>query len=289
MKHWTKRGVQGLLALAVLAWTGGAAFVHFGQGRVIYLPTREVTKTPRDLGLQYEELRLAVPAADGKKETIAAWWVWPDAPADLQMKRAVLFLHGNSRNMGATANLEKVATLAREGFAVLTIDYRGFGASDGEQPSEANIYADADAALDEFKRRVPDARLRILHGHSLGGAVAVDLAARRPEFAAVFIEASFTSMLDMSTVNPLYRLLPIDTLLAERFDSQAKLARIALPILFMHGTADARVPASMSVRLHAAARSAKALHIVDGGQHSNLHKLPQYAQAYRALLAMATP
>ncbi|MBL8379858.1 MAG: alpha/beta fold hydrolase [Burkholderiales bacterium] len=287
MNRWATRVAQGVLALLLLAWTGGAAFVHFGQGRIIYLPTREVQKTPRDLGLQFEELRLAVPGADGSRETIAAWWIAPGALADAQAGKAVLFLHGNSRNMGATANLEKVATLAREGFAVLTIDYRGFGASDGERPSETRIYADADAALDEFKRRVPDARKRILHGHSLGGAVAIDLAARRPEFAAVFIEASFTSMLDMSTGNPLYRLLPIDTLLTERFESAAKLSRVSLPVLFMHGTADARVPAAMSLSLHAAARSPKALHIVEGALHNNLHTLPQYQQAYRALLAMA--
>jgi hypothetical protein len=283
VKTWARRATLGVAGLALLAWLAGVAFVHFGQNGVIYLPVREVARTPREVGLAHEELRLAAARPGGARESIAAWWITPPAPTG----DAVLFLHGNSRNMGATTNLEKVAALARAGFAVLAIDYRGFGASEGERPHEAALYADADAALDELARRVPDRRRRFLHGHSLGGAVAIDLASRRPEFAGVFIEASFTSMLDMSNLNPLYRLLPIDTLLTERFDSAAKVARIRMPILFLHGTADARVPATMSPRLHALANAPKALHMVEGGQHNNLHTLPQYAPAWRALLTLA--
>ena len=280
---WLRRAGWAAVLLGALAYLGGAAYLYFRQGTVIYLPTREVSNTPRDYGIAYEQLRLPVKRRGGATESISAWWLPAPAPNGM----AILFLHGNARNMGARGNAEKVAALAKAGFNLLTIDYRGYGQSDGAFPDEASLYEDARAALDELARRAPDPGRRILHGHSLGGAVAIELALRRPEFAAAFIEASFTSMLDMSTRNRLFRLLPIDTLLTERFDSAAKIGGLRLPVLFIHGTRDERVPHTMSMALFARAPEPKALILVENGAHSNLHDSAQYAQAYRMLLDMA--
>ena len=280
---WLRRAGWAAVALIALAYFGGAAYLYFRQGAIIYLPTRELSNTPRDYGVAHEPLRLPVKRRGGATETISAWWLPAPAPNGM----SILFLHGNARNMGARGNAEKVVALAKAGFNLLTIDYRGYGQSDGASPDEASLYEDAGAALDELARRAPDPGKRILHGHSLGGAVAIELALRRPEFAAVFIEASFTSMLDMSTQNRLFRLLPVDTLLTERFDSAAKVGGLRLPVLFIHGTRDERVPHTMSKALFARASEPKALILVDKGAHSNLHESPQYAQAYRMLLDMA--
>ena len=280
---WLRRAGWAAVLLGALAYLGGVAYLYFRQGTIIYLPTREVSNTPRDYGIAYEQLRLPVKRRGGATESISAWWLSAPAPNGM----AILFLHGNARNMGARGNAEKVAALAKAGFNLLTIDYRGYGQSDGAFPDEASLYEDARAALDELARRAPDPGRRILHGHSLGGAVAIELALRRPEFAAAFIEASFTSMLDMSTRNRLFRLLPIDTLLTERFDSAAKIGGLRLPVLFIHGTRDERVPHTMSMALFARAPEPKALILVENGAHSNLHDSAQYAQAYRMLLDMA--
>ena len=280
---WLRRAGWAAVLLGALAYLGGVAYLYFRQGTIIYLPTREVSNTPRDYGIAHEQLRLPVKRRGGATESISAWWLPAPAPNGM----AILFLHGNARNMGARGNAEKVAALAKAGFNLLTIDYRGYGQSDGAFPDEASLYEDARAALDELARRAPDPGRRILHGHSLGGAVAIELALRRPEFAAAFIEASFTSMLDMSTRNRLFRLLPIDTLLTERFDSAAKIGGLRLPVLFIHGTRDERVPHTMSMALFARAPEPKALILVENGAHSNLHDSPQYAQAYRTLLDMA--
>ena len=280
---WLRHAGWAAVLLGALAYLGGAAYLYFRQGTVIYLPTREVSNTPRDYGIAHEQLRLPVKRRGGATESISAWWLPAPAPNGM----AILFLHGNARNMGARGNAEKVAALAKAGFNLLTIDYRGYGQSDGAFPDEASLYEDARAALDELARRAPDPGRRILHGHSLGGAVAIELALRRPEFAAAFIEASFTSMLDMSTRNRLFRLLPIDTLLTERFDSAAKIGGLRLPVLFIHGTRDERVPHTMSMALFARAPEPKALILVENGAHSNLHDSAQYAQAYRTLLDMA--
>ena len=280
---WLRQAGWAAVLLGALAYLGGVAYLYFRQGTIIYLPTREVSNTPRDYGIAHEQLRLPVKRRGGATESISAWWLPAPAPNGM----AILFLHGNARNMGARGNAEMVAALARAGFNLLTIDYRGYGQSDGAFPDEASLYEDARAALDELARRAPDPGRRILHGHSLGGAVAIELALRRPEFAAAFIEASFTSMFDMSTRNRLFRLLPIDTLLTERFDSAAKIGGLRLPVLFIHGTRDERVPHTMSMALFARAPEPKALILVENGAHSNLHDSAQYAQAYRMLLDMA--
>ena len=290
---WFKRGAIALGTLLALAWSGASVYLYVKQGSMVYLPARDFARTPKDLGLMFEDLRLTVKRASGASETVNAWWL-PAQPASGQNNApnglSVLFLHGNARNMGATGNNEKIAVLARAGFNVMTLDYRGYGKSDGDAPYEAALYEDTLAAFEEFKRRAPDKTKRVLHGHSMGGAVAIDLASKRPgEFAAAFIEATFSSMLDMSTINPLYRLLPVDTLLTERFDSSRKIASLNLPILLIHGTADTRIPHTMSKTLYALAPEPKSIILVDGATHNNLHTFSQYGEAYRLLLGMAKP
>lgn len=275
---WFRRILAGLLLLALLAYGGITAYVYVRQGQIVYLPTRTVEKTPDDYGIAYEEKRLTVKRATGETGKIASWWLRSPRPNGISL----LFLHGNARNMGS--NLGKMAALTQAGFNVLAIDYRGYGSSDGERPYEAALYEDAGAALDELKRREPDIRRRIIHGHSMGGAIAIDLAMRRPEAAALFIESSFDSMVGMSTVRAAYRLLPIKLILTERFESIDKVTQLKLPVLYMHGTADPVIPSVMSERLYRATASAdKRLLLIDKGIHSNLHTFPQYFPALREL------
>jgi len=278
---WLKRVLLVVLTLAVLAYAGATGYVYARQGQIVYWPTRGLEKTPRDHGLAYEEKSLTVKRATGVEEKITSWWI----PAPRPNGVSLLFLHGNARNM--SYNLGKMTALARAGFNVLAIDYRGYGTSDGDRPYEAALYEDANAALDELERREPDQRHRLIHGHSMGAAVAIDLAVRRPEAAALFVESGFDSMLGMSTVKAAYRLLPIDWILTERFDSMAKIARLKLPVLFMHGSADPLVPVSMSQRLYAAVPGPKQLVEVQGAVHSNLHTFQQYFPALRQLAGVA--
>lgn len=269
------RVLLGLLALLLVAYAGATGYVYFKQGEIVYQPSRALDHTPRDYGLAFDDLRLPVRRATGVTENIAGWWV----PAPHPNGFSLLFLHGNARNIGAAAITKKIVALAQAGFNVLAIDYRGYGGSDGDRPYEAAFYEDAGAALDELERREPDARRRLIHGHSLGGAVAIDLAVRRPEAAALFVESSFDSMLGMSTIRAAYRLLPIGLILTERFDSIAKIPALKLPVLFMHGSADATVPSRMSQSLYAAVPGLKRLVIVPGAHHSDLNDFPQYREA----------
>jgi fermentation-respiration switch protein FrsA (DUF1100 family) len=201
----------------------------------------------------------------------------------------MLYLHGSRWNLtGHLFRLEQVRSL---GYSVLAIDYRGFGKSVGELPSEASVYQDARIAWDHLKKLQPDADKRLIYGHSLGGAVAVDLAAelgreaeRRgeaPEARALIIESTFTNLADIATEvadTP----WPIRWLVSQKFDSIDKIDQVGMPLLVVHGTADQYVPARFSEELHDAAKQPKRLLLIEGGTHNNSMRVGR--QAYRKAL-----
>ncbi|MCQ9426775.1 alpha/beta hydrolase [Pseudomonas sp. LJDD11] len=237
-----------------------------------------------------QELELKAPDF-GPAQNIHAWW-WPaprkDAPA-------VLYLHGSRWNL--TGQLFRIEQLRALGFSVLAIDYRGFGQSKGELPSEKSVYEDARIAWQRLKLLQPDPDRRLIYGHSLGGAVAVDLAAELgqedlPQARALVIESTFTNLADVATaIASSYTSLPVRWLLSQKFDSQDKIADIHMPVLIVHGTDDRYVPPRFSEQLYAAAVEPKKLLLVPGGSHNNSMRLGRqaYSEALQALLRTPTP
>lgn len=213
-------------------------------------------------GAQAEPVAVKIEPKDGDR--IHAWW-WPAENKDAPL---MLYLHGSRWNL--TGNAFRIARLQSMGFSVLAIDYRGFGRSSGDLPSEEHTYEDAHAAWAYLKTLEPDPKKRFLYGHSLGGAVAIDLASREYDMGGLIVESTFTSMLDMAGVtSTALRYLPISWILTQRYDSLDKIERVRVPILIVHGKADRFVPASMSERLFEAAHSPKKLVMIDEAGHSN--------------------
>ncbi len=257
-----------LVSLLLVVWaTSACTSIDRLQRNYIFQPTSEIAGTPSDFGFDFVEQWLPVqpPApSDAKPERLNAWWI----PGPSANACAILYLHGNGWNIGDSAY--DTARLRRMGFSVLAIDYRGYGRSDGGFPSEAQVYQDAQAGWDHLKTLQVNARRRFVYGHSLGGAVAIDLAAKNADIAGLIVEGSFTSMADMAREVHGLNSLPIDWLLTQRFDSLAKIGSLAMPVLFIHGQMDNVIPYSMSERLHAAARQPKSLLLVPGAGHSSI-------------------
>jgi hypothetical protein len=184
-----------------------------------------------------------------------------------------LYLHGNGSNVGA--NVEHANRFHRLGLSVFVIDYRGYGKSQGDFPSESQVYEDAQLAWDYLvKQRGVNPHQIYIYGHSLGGAIAIDLAVRHPEAAGLIVEGSFTSTRAMVNFQKgLFWLFPIDLLLTQRFDSLSKVDRLQMPVLFIHGTADNVVPVEMSKKLFDAAPEPKQLYIVPDGGHNNVAQM----------------
>ena len=260
MRRYWVLGFLVLLALTIAAYGGASWYLWAQQRELIFAPTRDVTRTPADVYLQYEDIWFR--AGERDPATLYGWWLQSaDAAAP-----TVLYLHGNDLNIGG--NVDHVAALHRIGFSVLVVDYRGYGKSEGAFPSESQVYDDAEAAWDFLiQQRHVDPGRAYIYGHSLGGAVAIELALRRPEAAGLIVESAFTSMPDMAKIG--YWMFPVDWLLNQRFDALAKVPMLRVPVLFIHGTADSEVPHTMSERLFSAARGSKSLTLIPGGGHED--------------------
>jgi uncharacterized protein len=222
-------------------------------------------------------------------ENIHGWW-WP---AERKNAPAILYLHGVRWNL--TGQLFRIQQLRALGYSVLAIDYRGFGKSQGDLPSEASVYEDARIAWERLQVLQPDPALRLIYGHSLGGAIAVDLAAELGQEAArngstvpargLVIESTFTSLGDIATAMA-DTSLPVRWLLSQKFDSIDKIGEINMPLLVVHGGADRYVPPRFSEQLFNAAQEPKRLLLVPGATHNNSMSLAgrTYRQALDTLM-----
>ena len=222
----------------------------------LFHPETGQTRRPSAVGLEFEELSLV--ADDGVRTQ--AWWI-PAAPNTGAPATAVVTFHGNAGTMAD--RLEHTRGLHDLGVSVLTAEYRGYGDSGGS-PSEEGLAADARAAFDELARRAPGERL-VIHGRSLGGAVAIRLADERSA-AGLVVESTFTKLRHMAGRSG----IPLAShLVAYDFDSERRLRGIETPLLLVHGEADELIPVAMGRALADAAAGPVELLLVPGGSHND--------------------
>lgn len=261
-----------LICIALLLW----------QNRLIFIPSTVLTVTPADLGLAYEDVWLPVSTKTGNVEHLHGWWL----PATSPSTDVLLHLHGNGENIGA--NLGYAQQFHQLGFSVLLIDYRGYGCSEGDFPTEAQVYQDAQAAWNYLvQERGIDPQKIFVFGASLGGAIAIDLAVRNPEAAGLIVESTFTSMRELVDEQGIYALFPKNLLLRHKFDSISKVKSLQMPILLIHGTHDLIVPTIMSQVLYDAITAPKQLFLVPGAGHNNVVSVAgvQYQQIIQQFIA----
>lgn len=280
--------------MTVLA-TSGCGVLDARKREAMYRPTPGV---PADFaGLRSGDLAYSVPVTSptpqrlvggdewpaGQPQAVRIWWLPqadPSAPA-------LLYLHGTFRNL--YQNVAKIEALRDAGFAVLAVDYRGWGSSTPLSPSEATITADARLAWNELVVRVPEPSRRVIYGHSMGGGVAVALAAqlRHPaDYAGLVLESTFTSLPDVAASAGFWGRIGA-WLAPERFDSLARIGGIDAPLLMLHGDADRTVPFTLGQRLFDAAPMREKTFVrIAGGSHSALQAdAPDtYRRALRAFL-----
>jgi uncharacterized protein len=264
LTQWTL-GVVGLYALA-------AGVLWGAQRHLIFEPQRTLSIHAEQLPFQVQELRIPVGPAG---QSLAAWWIPPRGPDG----KLFLYFHGNDGNIADS--IGETELIRGLGHGVLMVDYRGYGESDGGFPSEAKMYQDAEAALAFASARLGFASRDIfVYGHSLGSAVAIDLAAKHPELGGLVAESAFTSMRDMANLQARYAMFPVDLFLTQRFESLRKAETLSIPVLYIHGTADEVVPYAMGETLFARSGGRKAFVRVEGGRHDdNRQVAPEQIQA----------
>ena len=267
-----------LTACAMLDAKQSQLALRPSPGRPAGLPDDTVLFRPGD-----QRRLVSVPSADPvTPDMLAMWWLpHPDPRAP-----TLLYLHGTFRNL--YHNLPKIDALRDAGFAIVAVDYRGWGDSTPIVPSEQTIDSDVAVAWSELVRRQPDAGRRVIFGHSMGGAAAVTLASRLrhgADYGALVLESTFTRLPDVAAAAGFWGRIGA-TLTTLQFDSLAKIGRVDAPIWMLHGSADKTVPVDLGRRLRDAAPPGVRWVEVPGGTHSQLHReTPElYRQTMHSLI-----
>lgn len=275
--------VRLLLICCIATTLVGCAWLDAKQRELVFRPTPG--RPDSFQGLRPGDLAFTVDvpgARPGTTDELHLWWLPhanPQAPT-------LLYLHGTFRNL--YQNLPKIDALREAGFAVVAVDYRGWGDSTPLIPSEATIYADAGVAWAELVRRQRDPSRRVIFGHSMGSGVAVDLASHLhhgTDYGALILESSFTRLPDVAKAAGVLGTIA-SWFATQEFDSESKIGKVDAPILMLHGSADKTVPVELGRRLRDAAPKGTRWVEFEGGSHSGLHRESprQYQQALLLLI-----
>jgi fermentation-respiration switch protein FrsA (DUF1100 family) len=229
-------------------------FVRWLEPRFAFFPSPGETTTPTALGVAFTAE--SIDTRDG--ERLHAWRLHAAAP-----RARIVYFHGNGGNLSIWAPI--LSDLARHGFAVLAVDYRGYGLSTG-RPTERGLYRDADAVLERAVALLEGSGPLIYWGRSLGTPVAAYAATRRrPD--GIVLEAGFPDARTLVRGSPLLALLAVFS--TYRFDTAAFLDGVQAPVLVIHGDADSVIPFPLGRALFDRIRAAKTFVAIPGGDHND--------------------
>jgi len=247
--------LKWLLIIAALGYAAGLAAMFFLQRAILFpIPSTERI-APAAAGFpQVEEHVLTT--ADGEK--IIVWHI-PAKPG----RPVILYFHGNGDYLAGF--FPRFRDFIADGIGIVAPAYRGYSGSSGK-PSEQGILLDAEAAWRFATARYAGDKI-VAWGFSLGSGAAVALAAEHP-VGRLILEAPYSSIADVAA--SAFPIFPVRWLMKDPFRSDLRIARVKVPLLFMHGARDATIPTAFGERLFALASEPKQfVRFADGG-HNDL-------------------
>lgn len=250
---WT-RVTFALLVLLGLA-SGLLLLLWWGQERILFQP-------PILFGGQNEPGRVEYKAADG--QPLIGYVV-----GDPKTSTGVLLsFHGNADL--AVWQLDWARSVREHtGYAVFLAEYRGY-MSLGGAPTYATTKLDAEAAYGHLKELGADTTRLAYFGHSLGSAVATELAEKHPP-RALLLQAPFTSARAMARL-----IVSAPVVLAWKavsrihFDTKRVVSSLDVAISVAHGKRDRVVPFRLGLEVYEAAKKKGALLTVDEAGHNDI-------------------
>jgi len=249
--HWAY-----LIALVVILAVCTYLFYPSVESFFIYFPQSHFDFSPEEFRLQYKEAYFNT--EDGNQ--LHGWFFSSEKDGPV-----ILHFHGNAGNI--SHRLDLVQPFLGKGFSVFLVDYRGFGKSSG-RPSEPGLYKDGLAAWSYLveKERIAPERI-MLHGHSIGAAVAIEVALQK-KVRGLVIESAFTSTKDMAKTMALFALF--SPVFPAHYNNLEKIPRVSVPKLVIHGERDEIVPFAMGRKLFEAATDPKFFYPVKDAGHNDV-------------------
>ena len=239
--------VAVVLALVVL--------VRWIEPRFAFFPSGGETTTPAEFGVEFSAM--SIDTRDG--ERLHAWLLRSPSP-----RARIVYFHGNGGNLSIWAPI--LSDIARHGYDILAVDYRGYGLSTG-RPSETGLYRDADATLEQASAALAGPQPLVYWGRSLGTAVAAYAATRRqPD--AIILESGFPDARAIVRTSPVLALLALFS--TYRFDTAGFLERVQAPALVIHGDADRVIPFALGRALFDRLKGPKTFVTIPGGDHNDI-------------------
>lgn len=227
------------------------AFMFFYQRSFMYYPSVN-NYNDTEINFDYETVSITTP----DNINLKAWYSF-----NQNKKQTIVFFHGNAGDL--ENRIYKLNHFKNLNVNFLIVSWRGFSGNDG-QPSEKNLYIDANSTIKWLEGKGVKKNQMVLYGESLGTGIAVEVASKS-KFAGVILESPFTSMQDMG--KKLYPYLPISILQHDKYLSLNKIKKVKSPILIMHGQADNIVPFYMGKKLFDEANDPKVSYFPEEDNH----------------------
>lgn len=219
-----------VVAAALCAW--GALCLLFWQGswQLLYHPASAITRTPASAGVAFDPVAFAT--TEAAEQRLKGWWI-PAERGTRYARFTVLYLHGQNGNLGDS--VDALAALHQIGINVFAFDYRGYGQSQFQRPSEARWRQDADWAIQYLTgtRHIAAGSI-ILDGQDLGANLALEVAAAHPDLGGVVLDSPLESPMNAVFNDPRAHLVPAHLLVRDRFDGDRAAAGLKIPSLWFY-------------------------------------------------------
>jgi fermentation-respiration switch protein FrsA (DUF1100 family) len=246
-----------ILIAAVALYFALLLLLYVRQRGIVFRPDPSLADlAAAGLGEQMREI--AVATRDGL--TLSSWW----APPVRGDRRVIVYLHGNAGHRGSRA--DRIRDYLAAGYGVLLVGYRGYGGNPG-RPTEAGLYDDARANLAFLAAQNLRPEHIVLLGESLGTAVAIQMAVEHP-ILALILEAPLASVLHSARAR--YPLFAFDFLVRDKFNSVAKIGKVKVPLLLIHGEKDRTTAVRFGRMVYDAANEPKRAHFIAEAGHTDL-------------------
>jgi uncharacterized protein len=224
---WILKALAAVVIVALIcAYATICVLFSHAQWQLVLHPSRTVATTPAALNLPFTEVHFGVD--ETAIPQLTGWWI----PSDTTTTNTALILHAADGNLADA--LPSAQLLHAQHLNVLLFDYRGYGQSLGQHPTQASMQADAASALAYLTttRSIPAPSI-VVYGTGLGASLAVHLCAENPNLPALILQSPDGDLTDRASHDPRSKIVPFSLLFNQTFPLAEPLRTLPTPKLIL--------------------------------------------------------